>query len=270
MKLTKILAVAACTIGLSVPAGATAQSADEWHYDAIIYVYLPTVGGTTTFPQTGGSDSATVDADKILKNLKFAFMGTLDASKGRWGIATDLMYLNVGDNKSQTRDFSIGGIQIPADASANAHFDLKGWVWTTAATYEVVSAPQARLHLLAGARLLSVRENFNWQLSGNVGPVPLPGRQGSSEAKVDNWDAIVGVRGRLMFGSNGEWFVPYYVDVGTGNSDLTWQAIGGLGYAFKWGDIIAAWRYLDYNMKSGKDIQSVNFNGPAIGVGLRW
>jgi len=270
MKATKLLAIAACADALLTPIVATAQPADDWRFNAIIYVYLPDISGTTTFQQTGASDSATVDADTILKHLKFAFMGTFDANKGRWGVTNDLMYLNVGDSKSQTKNFSIGGIQIPADASASAHFDLKGWIWTIAGTYDAVSDPQARLQLLAGARLLSVRENFNWQLSGNVGPIPLPGRQGSSEAKIDNWDAIVGVRGRLMFGGNREWFIPYYVDAGTGNSDLTWQAIGGIGYAFKWGDIIAAWRYLDYNMKSGKDIQSVNFNGPAIGVAFHW
>jgi hypothetical protein len=58
--------------------------------------------------------------------------------------------------------------------------------------------------------------------------------------------------------------------VGTGQSDLTWQAIGGLGYSFHWGDVIVAWRYLDYNMKSGSKIESINFNGPALGVAFRW
>jgi hypothetical protein len=270
MKKAKLLAAAACVGALLLPAAASAQSADDWRFNAIIYGYLPSIGGTTTFPRTGASDSATVDADKILGNLKFAFMGTLDVTKGRWGISNDVMYVNVGDSKSQTRDIAIGGTPIPADASASVDLDVKGWVWTIAGTYDVVSDPQARFQVLAGARLLSVKETVGWQLSGNVGPIPLPGRQGDSEAKVDNWDGIVGVRGRLMFGANREWFVPYYADVGAGDSDLTWQAIGGLGYAFKWGDVLVAWRYLDYNMKSGEKIQSVNFNGPAIGVAFHW
>lgn len=252
------------------PAAAGAQSADEWRFQAIIYGYLPSIGSTATFPRTGASDSATIDADKILENLKFAFMGTFDANKGRWGVTTDVLYVNVGDTKSETREISIGGTRIPADASASVNLDVKGWIWTIAGTYEAVSDPQARLQVFAGARLLSVKENAGWQLSGNVGPIPLPGRQGSSEASLDNWDGVVGVRGRLAFGANRQWFVPYYFDVGTGDSDLTWQAIGGVGYAFKWGDLIAAWRYLDYNMKSGGKIQDVNFNGPAIGVAFRW
>ena len=270
MKGGKLLPAAACVSALLCPAATVAQSADDWRFHAIIYGYLPSIGGTTTFPRTGMSDSATIDADKILSNLKFAFMGTFDANKGRWGVTNDVMYVNVGDSNSQTRDISIGDRQIPADASANVDFDVKGWVWTIAGTYQVISDPQASLHFLAGARLLSVKQNASWQLSGNVGPIPLPGRQGSGEAKIDNWDVIVGVRGRLAFGTNREWFVPYYVDVGTGNSDFTWQAIGGLGHAFKWGDVIAAWRYLDYNMKSGSRIESMNFNGPAVAVAFHW
>ncbi len=36
------------------------------------------------------------------------------------------------------------------------------------------------------------------------------------------------------------------------------------------GDLIAAWRYIDYNMKSGQRIESMNFNGPMIGATWRW
>ena len=64
--------------------------------------------------------------------------------------------------------------------------------------------------------------------------------------------------------------MPYYFDVGTGQSELTWQAIGGIGYAFKWGQVIAAWRYIDYKFKSDSPIQNLNFSGPAVGVAFNW
>ena len=124
--------------------------------------------------------------------------------------------------------------------------------------------------MFAGARLLNVKEKLGWEFSANVGPVVGPGQTGSSESKLDNWDGIVGVKGRLNFGSRREWFVPYYVDVGVGDSDFTWQGSAGIGYAFNWGEVIAAWRYLDYNFKSGQKIESVNLNGPLIGVAFRW
>ena len=95
-------------------------------------------------------------------------------------------------------------------------------------------------------------------------------RTGTSEIKGTKTDGIVGVKGRFNFGENREWFVPYYLDVGTGQTDLTWQAVGGLGYAFNWGEVFAVWRYLDYNFKSSSRIEDVNFNGPALGVAFRW
>jgi len=84
------------------------------------------------------------------------------------------------------------------------------------------------------------------------------------------WDGIIGVKGRASFGANREWFVPYYLDVGTGQSDFTWQGIIGIGYQFHWGAVTAAWRYLDYEFKSGKPLESLNLSGPAIGVTFRW
>ncbi len=78
------------------------------------------------------------------------------------------------------------------------------------------------------------------------------------------------MKGRLAFGSNREWFIPYYADIGTGDSDLTWQAVAGLGYAFHWGDIIAGWRYLDYQFKSSSKIDNMSLSGPMVGVAFHW
>jgi hypothetical protein len=243
--------------------------ADDWQFRAIIYGYFPDIGGKTTFPAGTGS-SINVDASTIINNLKFTFMGTFEAQKGAWGMFTDILYLDVGGSKSQTRDVSIGSITLPAGVTADLNLDVKGTVWTLAGNYRVMTTPDATFDAFAGARLISVKENLGWNFSADVGPIVGPGRQGSSEAKVDNWDGIIGAKGRLSFGSRREWFVPYYVDVGTGDSDLTWQAIGGIGYAFSWGEILAAWRYLDYKFKSGKKLEDLNFNGPAIGVAFRW
>jgi hypothetical protein len=261
------IAVASACAGL-FPGPVAAQGSDAWRFHAILYGYLPTISGSTAFPQAGSPIS--VDADTIIDNLKGAFMGMLEVEKGRFGIYTDLLYMNVGGSKSQTRDISIGGAQIPAGATADLNMDLKGWVWTIAGTYQLGMDPKAPFQVLAGARLVDVEEKLDWQTSGDIGSIPLPGRQGNVSDKANNWDAIVGVKGRVALGSQGEWFIPYYVDVGTGQSDLTWQAIAGLGYSFKWGDILATWRYLDYNLKSGSAIETLSFNGPAIGVGFRW
>jgi len=258
----------AVTVLLSSTAGAQVRP-DDWQFRALIYAYLPTISGSTTFPAGSGSN-VNADSDKILDSLKFAFMGTLEAQKGRWGAFTDVMYLNVSGSKSGTRDLTIGGVELPAGVSSNASLDIKATVWTLAANYRVLAAPDAAYDVFAGARLVDVTEKLGWEFSANVGPVVGPGQTGSSQTKLDNWDAIVGLKGRFNFGQNREWFIPYYVDIGTGNSNFTWQAVAGIGYAFRWGEVVAAWRYLDYDVKSGTRIESLNLNGPAIGVAFRW
>jgi hypothetical protein len=264
--------LAATVIGLALLSSgdAAAQSADSWKWQASIYAYLPTIGGKTTFPQTSAGSDVNVDASTIIDNLKFTFMGSLEASNGRWGMLTDVIYMDLGNMKSGSRDISIGGLPLPGDANANVSFDLKGWAWTLAGTWRVASDPASKLDVVAGARLFDMRQTLGWEVTGNVGPIPLPGRAGNSEAKLSNWDAIVGLKGRAAFGDERKWFVPYYADVGTGESKLTWQAIAGIGYSFGWGDVVASWRYIDYDMKSGKKIESMNFNGPAIAAVFHW
>ena len=253
---------------LSSPA-ASAQANDDWKFQASVYVYLPSIDGTTTFSGSGGSSDAGVDASKFLENLNFAFMGSFEADKGPWGAFADVIYIDIGDSESPTRDFSIGGT-LPVGVNASVHYGLNGWLWTFAGSWNLASTPTAGLNLIGGARLLDVDQTIDWQLSGNIGSVALPNRSGDRTTGVSNWDAIVGLQGRALLGEQQHWFLPYYVDVGTGASSLTWQAMFGVGYAFSWGSVIGAWRHIDYDMESGKSIESLSFDGPGVAVAFRW
>ena len=62
---------------------------------------------------------------------------------------------------------------------------------------------------------------------------------------------------------------PLYFDLGTGESKFTYQTMLGFGWAFGWGEVIGAWRHLDYRMKPG-NIESLKFNGPTVGAAWRW
>jgi len=255
---------------------ASAQSAQapwndgKWHYSASVYAYLPTIGGDLAFPSRFGDGSVNVNADSLLDSLNFAFMGNFDANNGRWGVFTDFLYLDVSGSKSQTRDFLIGGAGLPASVNGDLDLGIKGLAWTVAGEYRVASGREFTVDVLAGARLLDIRPKLSWSLSGNVSSIPAAGRGGSHEIKASNWDGIVGLKGRYAFGDRLQWYVPFYGDVGTGDSDLTWQAAAGLGYAFGWGDVVAMWRYLDYNMDSDQAVSDINFNGPMLGVVFRW
>ena len=76
--------------------------------------------------------------------------------------------------------------------------------------------------------------------------------------------AIVGVRGEIKL--DDKWFMPYQADIGGGQSQLTWQAFLGVGYKYKWGEVVLGYRYLDYNFKSGWLVEDLSFGGPLLGA----
>jgi hypothetical protein len=85
----------------------------------------------------------------------------------------------------------------------------------------------------------------------------------------DIWGGIVGVKGRVKFG-DGNWFVPYYFDVGAGDSTLTWQSVLGVSHAFRWGEGILAYRYLSYEQGGNKLVEDLSFAGFGLGVNFRF
>lgn len=253
-----------------LPAAAVAQTADAWQFGASLYGWFPDISGQTTFTRAPGGGDFTVGVGDILENLEMTFQGTFDARKGRFGAFADVVYMSLGKAQTNVRNGTVGGSQIPASASLNAELDMKSWIWTFAGYYRAIEQPGMSLDVLGGLRYTDVAQSVTWNITGNVGSIPLPDRVGSAQAGLENWDAIIGVRGRFSFGADNAWFVPYYLDIGTGESDFTLQAIAGIGYAFKWGEAVAAWRYLSYDLGSNKGITDVNFSGPVVGVTFRW
>jgi hypothetical protein len=252
-----------------LPAASHAQgSADAWQWRASIYGWLPSIGGSTSFP-TGGGSSIDVDSDAVIDALEMVFMGSLEARKGRWGAFTDVVYVDLGASKSGSRDFRVGRAGLPAGVSVDANLDIEAWAWTLAGMYTISDTPQNSTHLLFGARMLSVEQQFDWTFNGNIASLGLPGRSGSRGVDETNWDAIVGLKGSVALSADRRWVLPYYVDVGTGDSDLTWQAMAGIGYAFDWGTVTVAWRYLDYQFNDSP-IEEMNLNGGLVGLTFRW
>lgn len=248
-----------------------AGNSDAWSVTGGIYAYLPTISGSSVFsvPPGSGSD-ASVDIDQLLDNLKGVFMGSLDVRKGEWGGFTDLLYMDIGNATSQTRAFTLAGTDLPAGATANTDYSLKGTVWTLAGYYHSEAGPDLNVDLLLGARLLDIDQSLGWSLNGNVASVPIIDRAGNRDAGIKSWDVIVGAKGRYAFGEGRKWFIPYYIDFGGGSADFTWQAMSGLGRSFGWGDVVCAWRYLDYQFPAGKALRTLTFNGPSVAAVFHW
>ncbi len=153
----KLSVIAALTGALtSIAPNASAQTTDDWQFRAIIYGYFPDIGGSTSFPAGTGGGNIDVSASNIIDSLKFTFMGTFEARKGRWGGLVDFMYLNLGGSQTETRNLTVLGRPLPIGATADLDLDLKGSILTLGGEYAAIADPGASLDLVAGARMISV------------------------------------------------------------------------------------------------------------------
>lgn len=66
------------------------------------------------------------------------------------------------------------------------------------------------------------------------------------------------------------WYIPFYGDIGTGESDLTWQLFAGVGYKFEKFDVIVAYRYLDWEFDDSPIFDDLDINGPLAGIKFRF
>ena len=256
-----------------LPTMAHAQSgeappADTWRYGLSVYGYLPSIGGSASTPLAQGGPTLNVDAGKIIDALKLTFMASFDANNGRYGFFTDFIYLDLGGAKQGSRDFTINRVPVSGSTAANLDWGLRGVVWTLAGQHRLPTTPGVSMDLFAGARMFSLEPSLRWDIQGSLDGLGGGSRIGEASERETVWDGIVGAKARLPMADR--WGLLLYADVGTGQSTLTWQAMGGVSYAFAWGEITGAWRYLSYDFKSPGTVEDLSFNGPMIGATFRW
>lgn len=269
----KITVAAATTVAsLAVPMAATAQeSAEGWKFSLMPYVWLPTIKTTLSFGSVAASrldSEISVAPNDWLPHMDMAFLLAGEARYGKWLIAGDYVYLNLGNVSSHTNthNFGPGPVQIVDTGSDTS---LKTTIWSIVGGYAVVSTPAATVDLIAGVRYLGLKANSNWSLNAAVtGPngnaVILP-RSGSVSESGNVTAGIVGAKGRVKLGES-NWFVPFYVDVGGGDSVTTWQAAAGIGYAYSWGDVRLDYRYMSFDRNGDTLIQGLDTGGLAMGL----
>lgn len=261
----------ALLLAAATPASAIAQRGSAgWDWQFTIYGWLPTLEADTQLPSGAGGPSIEVDADTLLDNLDFTFMAALQGRKGSWGVFTDVIYLDEGATGTLQREVTIGGTRLSGDVTMDLHMDLKSWVWTLAPTYTLSETDRHVTDSFFGFRMLDIDSEFDWTFNGDIAGLPLPGRNGRVVSSGTNWDAVIGVKGHTLLGSDGRWILPYHLDIGAGDSDVTWQAMAGLGYQFNWGTAVLTYRYLDYDLDSGGTLSELTFGGPMIGASFSW
>ena len=256
--LFKIFVLALCVGALILaPLHARAEEPgvdDGWQFAAGLYLWGVSIDGKTQSDIEVG-----VDFDDVLDNLKMAYMSAFEARKGKWSLLADVIYLNLeGENNSN--------VNIPPTrivVSTNADMDLKAWVLQFAGGYNLLTKGGSKLDLVAGVRYLDLQMDL--ALSSQA----IQARYRTLSASNNVWDGFVGVKGNI--GLSKRWYLPYYLDIGTGESDYTWQAIGGIGFrAAKWVDVTLVYRHLAWDFDSDQVIGDLSVSGPIIGAIFRF
>ncbi|MEW6078272.1 MAG: hypothetical protein AB1724_10700 [Thermodesulfobacteriota bacterium] len=244
-------------LAAAVSAGAAEKDSAQsraWQFGADFYLWMIELGG-----ETAGGEDLDVPFHDILDNLDFAFLGALQARNGGWHLSLDVNYLDVeGDNSSR--------LTLPGGNDLKAEVTVKeqAWVVTPVAGYSVVGTKGFSMEVLAGLRYLYMKPELEFDITG-----PLNSRGRCISDSEDVWDGVAGIRGEVNLAE--DWYLLYYADLGTGDSDLTWQALAGAGYRIgKSADVVAAYRYLEWQFEDDKVLDSLDISGPLVGVRFRF
>jgi opacity protein-like surface antigen len=279
-----VLCAALTLAGVGLPAHAGDAVGDgQWHFTVTPYLWLPTLNTNLRFdvnlppgPTGGGGDgqvNAQIGPNDYLTHLEGGLLLAMEARKDRWAITSDLVYLDISAEGSRLRsvESSAGTVLVPRETDLGTETRVKGLVWSLEANYSVFSSERANLDVLAGIRHFGVDTRLDWNLSVTLtGPDFTFARSGRLEQDLSLYDAIVGVRGKVEIGQTDHWSALYRLDAGAGDSKLTWQALAGLGYAYRRTDLVLAYRHLSYQQDNDKLIQDLSFSGPALGLSFRF
>lgn len=228
---------------------------DEWGADLNIYGWLPIISIEL---EDGTKDEIT--RDDILNDFDIAALWSVRARHGPWSLTSDFVYLDIS-KKSDVSLFSL----VPSLARLD-EAGFNAWIITPNVGYTILQDDKHKIDLYAGARYFRIE----FDVTIDIDPI-TPGEPSSSRKEspsVSQWDGIVGARGRYHL--PGKWFIPYSVNAGTGESDLTWGAQAGIGYKYSDLSAVLGWRYLTYDVGSDNIIKELTLNGPFAGAVFHW
>jgi hypothetical protein len=288
------ITVTAVLTGLLVAAGVSGAEAQQpfapvpqaatpsgWTFDLTPYLWMPSINANVNYnlpPELGGTVSAntSVGFGDLVSHLNLGFMGAADARYDRFSVLTDIMYMNVGGVAGQLKTVNFPNhpaIPITSTVGTSESLKMNATIWTLAGGYTVAEGGWGNFDAIAGFRYFGVSTRVNYSLAVSIegprGNGATFGGIGGVSASADIWNGIAGFRGRVRVGDTA-FFIPYYFDIGAGDSNLTWQIASGIGYQTKWADLSLTYRYLSFNQGSNSAEAHLWFQGPMIAVNFRF
>jgi hypothetical protein len=196
--------------------------------------------------------------ENTFKNFDFAAMLRFEASRCRWTIIGNLIYIGVGN------DDTIGAaapIDVDWDTTTLIAEGLVGYrfaQWSLGCG-SACFKPTASLDALAGFRL--------YHLSADIDLSPGPDGSGDQ-----TWvDPVVGLRALFHVTPSLTFNVMGNVGGFGIGSDLSWELIAGLSWQVgRCVSIDAGWAVLDIDYENGSFGYDVNMSGPYLGATFRF
>jgi hypothetical protein len=242
------ITIAAVAIGI---AGPVAAQDTEWTFQTSLYVWVP--GLSTTVGTPFGDFESKADGSDALSALDMAFMGTLEARRGRWGFIGDLLYVDL----STDTDAPFG------QRFASSTVETSTTAFSGYAVYRTYASDHVIVDAGAGFRAFDLGLDLGLDSADN--------RPDYNASVSDTW-AVPVVAVRFIVPFNDSWFATAFVDGGMTSSDTsTWQVFGSVGYRFneRWSTQLG-WRHMDVQKEIGGLDVSVDLSGPMIGASLRF
>ena len=233
---------------------------ENWQFDAQLYVWAADFSGDMDI--AGTTVPFDVPFSTLVDNLKMGFYGSFEARKQKWLIFTDVVYLNIEtDHTASTPPTDLPSYILSGSPRS---VSMNGGAINLVGGYNLLVKGKSRLDLIAGARYLDLGSEFalNVTVLGETTTRFVPIEMGTA------LDAVIGVKGKYAFANADRWSIPYYLDIGAGDSDFTWQALTGISYqAANWVDVALTYRHMEWDLKSTDGIiKNVNFSGPSLGA----
>lgn len=229
---------------------------DQWRFEVTPYLWAPAINGTMGF-DNGLARSADFSSSNVLSNLKSGGMIAAEAHYGKWGVMGDLVSATLQNS---------GSIPVAGGAATVADkITLQQTILTGAVTYTFANTKNAYMDGLLGVRAIDVTATLNGNLVGT------PEKETISKT-TSTVDPIIGAKGRYRL-ADSTWYIPFYGDIGSGGgtTNLTWQAMVGVGKSFgKLVDASLTYRTLYYDMKTGGVLQKTTMQGPQLAITFKF
>jgi hypothetical protein len=247
--LAVVLMAATSTVALAADPAEEDSALSEWQYDFEVYFWLPNI-----YVTTATQDHITLTLWDLISNLNWLTMVDFGARKDKWSFGADVIYLHIGDHVQETTGGPFGRPE-----TLDVNVTLKGFISTLSGGYQIAGNDSYQLDVIAGARYLKLKLPLTIDIDDKAEHVDPGG---------NTWDGIVGVSGVTTL--NDKWYVDYYGDIGTGDSDLTWQTRVGFGYKLKKFTATAGLRYLRWNFPKKDELDNMRVIGPYVGAKWFW